>query len=591
MEYQDIVTEYKNGSLDISELKEKMEIAKLLEGRSELRAVTLVDTRTALNFNNQSMLLIPETYEKIKRYTIECNEALEKYFEILINSIRSTKAWKIIKLDPKEYVMDNFKKLDKRTQFKIIQLLNRKYYHFLEYQRVADISNLLKNSSNLDDATLKKILFLDKMFNAFGNEEIKNEFFSFSESIKFLNTLIEFRRNKTQKIDEFMKGKSKSVRNDYERFSKFFSTEDFRNIAENLELTSKTLKISVKDVIYIFREMSEGLMEQKFLQEEHEVFQKIEEKYFRMYELKRDKTRVILREKILSNGSGSQTIRKVLNNAQEDTEIHESKNDINDNIKLLTRTPKIDENKTFINIKENTPKELVIPIIFTWLEREDIPLGRRVGLKNLLAFLEKVRQEEIKTGARASLFLITNADKEVTLKRLEDIKKRARVKGMNNFVEGALGGYSTFRVDSEGNISDIAVMSEMNRRKIMKLIESSNSTAMLNERIEDEERNYVRYLFSSRKDKSITINSLNRNKKRIMENPQIKRQPIEILPFIEGKYSGLDIVLKTQLVGMFQLPNYYKAKYKVAAGKNIKINIDMLSEFADKINNQEPDEK
>lgn len=590
MEYQDIVTEYKDGSLDVSELKEKMEIARLLEGRSELRAVGLVDKRSSLNFNNQSMLLTPETPERFKRFAEECDEALEKYFEILINSIRSTKAWRIIKLNPKEYTIDNFRKSDKSDQFRIIQLLNRRYYQFLNYQRVADISNLLKNSSNLDDVTLKKILFLNNMFEAFGNEEIKSEFFSFSKSIKFLNSLIEFRKNKTQKIDEFMKTKSKSVKKDYERFSKFFSTEDFRNIAENLELTSKTLKIPVKDVIYIFREMSEGLMEQKFLEDEYEVFQRIEEKFFRMYELKKNMVTQVLRKRISESNSKPQLkgLRNNLNEKQEIVENSKSQADKFNCVSLVEKSTKL--NKTNLNIKKGAKKELVIPIIFTWLEREDIPLGRRVGLKNLISFLEQVRQEEINTGARASLFLITNANKEVTLKRMGDIKKRAKVKGMHNLVEGALGGYSTFRIDSDGNIADIAIMSETNRIKIIKLMETSSATSILNEKIDNEEKNYVRYVFSSKKDKSITINSLNQSKKRIMENPQIKKQPIEVLPFMEGKYSGLDVVLKTQLVGMFQLPNYYKSKYRVATGKTIKIDINMLSEFTDK-SHQEPDEK
>lgn len=566
MEYQEIITEYSNGKLDISELKRKMEIAKLLQGRFELRAADIVENRITMSFSNHNMLIIPEIPERKKAFDRECNSSLEEYYKVLIDSIKSTKAWKIMGLVPSEHTLDRFRLLDKKSQFKMIFLLNEKYQEFLKYQKVADVISCLKDSSNIDDETLKKMMFLNKMFEALNNDDLKTEFYAFSESPQFLMALIAFKKskNKTQKLEDFIKGRSKEVKKDYKMFSTFFSTEDFRDIAENLLLTSKTLKVPVTNVIDVFCEMSEGELEQRVLEDEHRDFEKIEEKYWRFVELEKD----FIRDKIKRKRENE------VRNDKKNTTIPK----IEKTIKPKEEPIKVPSDVTIINSKKigNKPKERVKPIIFTWIGREDISLGKRVGLKNLTAYLDDIHKKELETGTRASLFLVTNADKEVTVKRMEEIQKRAKARGMPDFVEGAFGGYSSFFIDSQANITDVATMSDENRQKIIKLLDSSFIyTSLMSEKIDESEQNYVRYVFSDRKDKSITMNSLRAAKNHILKNPRVKIQPIKIIPFIEGRFSGIDVLLEHQFLGIRKILDYYKFKYEIAAQKGEKIYITL----------------
>ena len=64
-----------------------------------------------------------------------------------------------------------------------------------------------------------------------------------------------------------------------------------------------------------------------------------------------------------------------------------------------------------------TAKEQVRPVIFAWFEKEDVSLLKRLGTKRLTAFFDKLKRIEAETGIRTSLYLITNAGKEQTVKR------------------------------------------------------------------------------------------------------------------------------------------------------------------------------
>ena len=233
--------------------------------------------------------------------------------------------------------------------------------------------------------------------------------------------------------------------------------------------------------------------------------------------------------------------------------------------------------------KQVTEKEQVNPIIFSWLEREDITLTRRITSKKLAAFFERIKIMESETGVRASLFLITNASKEVTLKRVLEIQKKAKNQGLPKLFEGALGGYGAFRIDSQGNIIDIAIMSDINRNKIIRLLESNLlKTSLPQDIIENDEVNYLRYQISDKKDKSITPKSIRLIADRISNEEKVKNQPLKILPYMEGKYAGIDVLLKSQLEGILKIPAYYKAKYNVAPGKTKNVKIHEIDDFIGK---------
>ena len=48
MDYQEIITSYNNKSLDITNLKKKLEIARPLKGREKFRALDMIAQRSSL---------------------------------------------------------------------------------------------------------------------------------------------------------------------------------------------------------------------------------------------------------------------------------------------------------------------------------------------------------------------------------------------------------------------------------------------------------------------------------------------------------------------------------------------------------------
>lgn len=175
-----------------------------------------------------------------------------------------------------------------------------------------------------------------------------------------------FKRGRQLRIEEYMETKKTSIQEDYKKYSVYFSTKDFRDIIENLTLTSKTLKISLTKTIEIFYELSESEVESAHLENDFEALKKLEKKYIKMDRLK---------------------------------------------------------NKMIDEKREN--KERVVPIVFTWFEREDVTLARRITTKKLMDFLDQIKKLQTAMGVRMSLFLVTNTNKEVTLKRLTDLKKKS----------------------------------------------------------------------------------------------------------------------------------------------------------------------
>ena len=229
-----------------------------------------------------------------------------------------------------------------------------------------------------------------------------------------------------------------------------------------------------------------------------------------------------------------------------------------------------------------TVKEQVIPLIFSWLEREDISLTKRIGgSKKLSEFFEKIKQIEKNEGVRVSLFLVTNTGKEVTQKRVSQFQEKAKEENLPRLIEGALGGYSAFRVDSAGRIIDMAKMSKENRRKIINLVEKSKGFYMPQNLIDETEDNYLRYEFSGTKDSSITKQYLGIMISRLLSDEKIKRQPLKFVPYIERNSIGIDVLLESQVKGISQIADYYKIKYEIDPEKTLKTNINTIDEFID----------
>lgn len=578
MEYQEIVTAYNKKDLDTSKFKKKLEISKPLKGRPRYRAVDIINNSLTLNNEITYLITMPENEEKAEKFLESLDILLNDYFANLIESIKYCKAWDIIGLVPKGWSQTEFETVSKANKFKLLYDINKKYYKFLEYQKIADIRDFVDYDINLNENKITRLFFLILMFDNFKNQIIKDEFFCFDKD--FLMALINFKKSKKLRIEDYMKEKKAEIQDDYEKYSRYFSTKDFREIIENLTLTSKTLKVSLNRVIGAFCELSESETEKSQLSDDFKELKKLEKKYIIMSKLKgkADEERA-KQEKIIEEKKKQEAIKKfVLEKTQKEKDATEKeiKNKITN---IQNQIPK----NISITPKANPKKEQVNPMVFTWFEKEDITLARRISLKKMNAFFDKIKQIQIETGVRVSLFLVTNSDEETTLRRLTEIQKKATTQGLEDLVESAFGGYSTFKVDKEGKVTSIARMSDLNRTKIINLLEKPVRHYLSKDLIVNEEKNYLRYQFADRKNRNVTIQYLENFISQLLKDEKIKKQPLKFLPYIERSCSGIDVVLESQLKGIEQLPEYYKTKYCIAPGKIITADVTNIDDFIEDI--------
>lgn len=562
MEYQEIVTAYQNKDLDTSDLVKKLEIAKPLKSRPKYRAVDIVDNSLTLNNEITYLLTMPENMEKSVKFLDNLDILLNEYFSELILSVKKCQAWEVIGMIPKGWSKREFETLGKANKFKILYDFNKKYYKFLDYQRIADIKIFIISDTNLTDEKIRKLSFLIKIFDSFKNQRIKDEFFCFDK--EFLMTLINFQRSKQLRIEEFIETKKKPIQDDYNKYSRYFSNKDYRDIIENITLTSKTLKISLSKIIDAFCQLSETEAEKSHLANDFKDLKKLEKKYLIMNKLK------------VKFDENQKEVEKA--------KIKELKNVLKKKIKEKANLQK---NK-IIELKKQdeknlTNKEQIVPIILTWFEQEDVTLTRRISIKKLNAFFEKIKQIELETGKKANLFFVTNSNKEKTAKRARELQKKAEVQGLPNLVEVTFGGYSAFKIDKNGTITDISQMSDLNRTKIINLLEKPVRHYLSSELIIKEEKDYLRYQFSDKKNRNVTIQYLKTVINQLLQDEKIKKQPLKFLPYVERLCSGIDVVLESQVKGIEQIPEYYKTKYGVSAKEIIQVNVANIDEFIEDV--------
>lgn len=591
MEYQEIVTAYKKDSLDTNGLKKELEKAKPLSGRAKYRALNIASRSVEFSTSATNITSISETAEKVAFFDKELENILVKYYLELVNLIDKNNAWVFANLSASEHTEENFRNVSTQERFRIIFEINKKYLDYLEIQKLADIKERVMLETELTEQEIKQIAFLRLMFDTLDNDFVKKEFYCFDE--KFLRAIVEFKKGKVLRIEEFMKTKSKAIQYEYEKNKNFFTTEDYRDIAQNLILSSKTLKRSITTIIRYFAEISESEAEEDYLKLEAGILKELEDKYLKMNSLRKDVSKEDLSKKSKEVEEDNATFVK----AEEEKRKAEEKQreeEAKKQAELLEKEEKernriIEKTEGSTGEMENkieelkqtpTAKEQVIPLIFSWLEREDIPLTKRIGgSKKLEDFFAKIKQIEKDEGVRVSLFLVTNTGKEVTKKRVTQLQEKAKEEKLPRLIEGALGGYSAFRVDNAGRVIDMAKMSKENRRKIINLVEKSKGFYMPQNLIEEEEDNYLRYEFSDTKDSSITKQYLGIMISRLLSDEKIKRQPLKFVPYIERNSIGIDVLLESQVKGISQIADYYKIKYEIDPEKTLKTNINTIDEF------------
>lgn len=590
MDYQELIISYNNKGLDVKELKENLKIAKPLKGRLKYRAIDIISQRSALLNDINNLLITLEKGERVEEFNKDTDKLLNEYFMTLVKSVEMLNAWKFMQLIPTEFTEEKFEKLNYKEKFKLVMFLNREYLQFLKYQNIADIRDCLKNAESLDDDIIRKLEFLRTMFNNLKNKDVKIEFFCFDKD--FLIALLWSRKFKNLKFEDFIRNRKRSIKNEYKKLSKFFTNEDFRDISENLDVTSKVLKTPVHNIIEAYSEMSESESEVYYIEEEFEQIKQLLKKYKKMQPIKKEYDKKQTEIRRLEKERKERELKEQLEREKEEAERlkkeEEEKEQVREIIdpKKLQKVPKARKSKKAEKIDfdedlNEVPKEQVIPLIFTWFEREDKTIARRIGSKVLAKFFEKIKEIESSTGIRVALYMVTNAGKEVTLKRLEDIKKKAFKAGLPNFVEGALGAYGSFRADKNGNITEIAKMTDSDKEKIIKLLENTKGEVLTQDLIDKDAELFIRYQMTDKKDKNINKKYLNLLISNLLKDEEIRMQPLKFLVFMEGKKEGIDVLYEDQLKAISQLSSYYKDKYLITNSKTMNIRIDNIEEFID----------
>lgn len=583
MDYQDIVTKYKKEGLVTTNLKKRLEVAKPLEARPRYRVLEMSARNWYYNSSIIYLLTIPENEKKLELFEKNSNFIIRQYFDELIERIQRCKAWDFMGIKARDFSKERFEKAKLSEKFSIIYELNQKYYKFLEYQKLADLRGMFASqNSELDEQTLMKMCFLRLMFGNIKSNDIKTEFFCFDE--RFLHALLRFKNSKNIRLEDHMRNQKKDIVRDYEKLEKFFSTEDYRDIIDNILLTSKASKLSKTEVMRIFAQISETEAEQEYLHSEIEAFRALEEKCYKMNEVR------IAYEKEKITKERTEKEKRIAEETRKKAEEFEKRQE-EARKRLLEAKEKAERDRQIANTegytgeierriemlqKTPTVKEAVIPILFIWLDKDSDSLTKKVGSRKLATFFAKLKEIEKESGYRTSLFLVTNANQETTQKRIDEIKRKAKDAGMERLVEGGFGGYSSFRVDEEGNIKEISRMSPENRRKVKLLLENSNLPGSL---IDETEQNYIRYKFTDKPDKSITKSYLGMLVGRILNDEKVRRQPLKFMTFIEKEATGIDVVLESQIKGISRINEYYKSKYDIPLGKSYKVNVERIEEF------------
>ena len=569
MDYDEIITEYKTDSIDISDLKKELEKARPLKARSNELDLNLIASTFHTIREGTNAQIISEKNEKVEIYNETVEKNLTQYYGNIVKRITDTKAWGIMKVKPTKVTVEDFRELTISEMLKLVMILNKKYTSYLEVQKYADLRHSLINDEDLVDENVRKMQFILTMFKGLRSEIAKEDFFCMPEEL--LTTIMSFRRSRYKRFEDYFNAKNKNLREVYENYSHYYTAEDFRDIIENISLVSKVLKIPAIKTIRYYSLISELNFEIRGLKEEYEVFASLQEKDRKMSSLKKEEDISFENQEYDITDEELENLHEEIKDIIMENEDDEEPEEFEE--VLVEEEPKEDE-------KKEPVKEQINPLILAWFGREISDITEFTSAKILSRFFDKLRQIQRETGIRVGLYIVTNAGKEVALNRMQELQHKARAKGLPRLVEGVLGDYSSYRIDKDGTITDIAVMDQETRNAYIKLLEKSlYDNGFKKDFLDPREENYLRYFFSIKRNPNITFKYLKSRIAFLLRDPEIKKEPLSFVPFIEGEYSGVDVLLKTQLEGIDDLSNYLKSKYIIAPGKTMKANILSLDKF------------
>ncbi len=502
MNIKEITTLYEKNGLDTSKTKDLFEQAKPL--------FECYQTITPRKVDFLEYLEWWKWIEKNKKFDVYVG----REFKSLINLMNENA---IRDFDLSKYSLENFDKLSISDKLNLFLELNEKYTFFLECKKISIIKSYLESENNsiADEEMIKKICFLELVFEEIESQEDKN--------------------------NEYFIG-------DYDFKEKI--PKKLIHLKSDLEKISKTLDISLDDLENIFKSTKEIREEISFFRMEYEILEKEKEEIYAskfnelIYELENAKKKAQKEESELKLKIQEEEKARIIGENEGNTgEMEKIIKDIQGVV---------------------TVKEPVIPIIVYWPESKN----SKVPKKELERFFEEIKQIENKKGKRVSLFLLTSAGKDVTLARLKQFQEEGKKHNMPRLVEGALGGYGSFFVMGTEEIVDTAIMSPQNRKKI------SESIFLKSEEINLEEENYLRYELGEVKNSEDGKPSLNRIVTRLNRTKNKSIEQVKFIPYVERNLVVIDVVLNSQFKTLFKFADYYKAKYHITKGESMIMHIN-----------------
>lgn len=585
MNKKELITEFRKRRLELnSDLEKRLEKANLLKGRKKYRSFESMTMDIKFILDIDYALNIPEDEKSLKSFDKTLDLLLNRYFEGIVALINSCGAWQLLDINKDDYVKEKFDNLKVEEKFRILYYLNTKYISFLSFQQTADEREALVPNSKceIDEESLKKMAFLEFIFYSIGNKNDRDETIYCMNKV-FLSELMKYRKSKTDKIEEYMKGKKRNIQFEFEKFGRFLSEQDFLDIADAIIISTDALKCPKEEVINFFYQMSETISEKRVLADIFENFRKLEAKTQRMQSIRNvaetaRKAEEIEKEKALAEEKERKRLEELEERKKEELRRNEEKAKKFPEVKLDKQIQELEQR---IALLQGIPtvKEYVIPVIFLWADTKDISLRKKIGNKRISKLFSKLKQIEQEQGIRTSLYIMTTANKEITSKRFQELRELSIKNNMPRLVEGAIGAYGSFRIDEKGNIKDRAVMSEENREMIMHLVEKTTGIAIPRDMVDSSVVDFLRYRFSDGNDKKTTKDYLSLIGKRLLESDSIKSQPLKLFLYEGEDCKGIDILLKSQAEGMKKVADYFKAKYHIVLGEGITIDIDELDKF------------
>lgn len=593
MDQKELVTQYKKGTLDTSNLKKKLELSKDLKPRPLYRHLEYFMTIGDIEETHELLRMKVEP-ENIEKFEKGLDRRLKHILREITERVNKNGAWTYLGLKPEDYTQDKFDGLSTEEKFSVLNTMLSGYNSFLDLQKVADLRGEIEiEGIPIDEDAEKKMALFMAMIESNENKNVKSGISDFES--RYMNSILKYSKKRDISFAAHMEKQAKYIVRKYNFYKEYYKDEDYEELADFISAASKATKFTKIKTAKILSQLCETEREQRFLESDIRdigLFSKKREEFKKLKEeLERKQAREAEEKRIAEElqKQKEEEERKALEARQREID-EEKKREEAERLRIIGEddgyTGEFDKKIEALR-QTVSAKEAVYPLFLTWIDREDITLSKRLGKDRMKSLFDKIKKIEIETGRRVSLFVITNADKDVTKRRLEDLKAKSEEAGLPRLVEGAFGGYASFMIDRNGEVTDTAIVDPKDRKKVIDLIDSGFFFGFPKELVDQSEQNYIRYKLEDKPAKTHPMSYLRYLAGQMLEVPRIKSQAIAFQPFIENKAVGIDVILCSQLKGIKRLRDYYEAKYYIEKGKSSTLNVNGIDKFIEELKPEE----